>query len=121
MGIYQECVLKDSRVGEGLWVEWSGEGFVPFRPSSIMFYTFEHVDVEIDVVKRALASSLQRDGIAISLGEGYRLADAGLVTHGFCGYIDGEIFLTVCNEFGETDSGDVVDEILEITWVELNG
>ena len=112
--------MKDSRVGEGLWVEWSGEGFVPFRSSSIIFYTLDHVDVEIDVVKRALASSLQRDGIAISLGEGYQLADAGLVTCGYGGFIDGEIFLTVCNELGETDSGDTVDDVLEITWVELN-
>jgi len=112
--------LKDSRAGEGLWFEWSGEGFAPFKDSSILFFTFDHVDVEIEVVMRALASSLQRDGISDSLGGGYRLAEAGLVTHGYCGFIDGEIFLTVCNEFGETDSGDTVDQILETTWVELN-
>jgi hypothetical protein len=112
--------LKDSRVGEGLWIEWSGEGFNPFGSSSMVFYTFDHVDIEIEVVMRALASSLQRDGISDSLGGGYCLAEAGLVTHGYCGFIDGEIFLTVCNKFGETDSGDTVDRILETTWVELN-
>lgn len=113
--------MKDSRVGECLWVEWSGEGFVPFRPSSIVFFTHEHIDLEIDLIKRALASSLQRDGIAISLGEGYRMAESGLVTHGYCGYVDGEIYLTACSETGETDEGDTVDEILETTWVEING
>jgi hypothetical protein len=102
-------------------VEWSGEGFVPFRPSSIMFFTHEHIDLEIDLIKRALASSLQRDGIAISLGEGYRMTESGLVTHGYCGYVDGEIYLTVCSETGETDNGDTVDEILETTWVEIDG
>jgi hypothetical protein len=113
--------LKDSRAGECLWVEWSGEGFVPFRPSSILFYTIDHIDIEIDVVKRALASSLQRDGIAISLGEGYKMAESALVTHGYCGYVDGEIYLIVCSETGETDEGDTVDEILEATWVEIDG
>jgi hypothetical protein len=102
-------------------VEWSGEGFVPFRPSSIVFFTHEHIDLEIDLIKRALASSLQRDGIAISLGEGYRMTESGLVTHGYCGYVDGEIYLTVCSETGETDEGNIVDEILETTWVEIDG
>ncbi len=113
--------MKDSRAGECLWVEWSGEGFVPSRPSSILFYTIDHVDTEVDVVKRALASSLQRDGVAISLGEGYTMADNGLVTHGHCGYVDGEIYLTVCSKTGETDQGDIVDEIMKATWVEIDG
>jgi hypothetical protein len=102
-------------------VEWSGEGFVPFRPSSIVFFTHEHIDLEIDLIKRALASSLQRDGIAISLGEGYKMTEYALVTHGYCGYVDGEIYLTVCSETGETDEGNTVDEILETTWVEIDG
>lgn len=113
--------MKDSRAGECLWVEWSGEGFVPSRPSSILFYTIDHIDVEIDVIKRALASSLQRDGIAISLGEGYRMAESGLVTYGYCGYVDEEIYLTVCSETGETEEGSTVDNIMEATWVEIDG
>ena len=113
--------MKDSRVGESLWIEWSGEGFVPSRPSSILFYTIDHVDIEIELIQRALASSLQRDGIAISLGEGYKMAESALVTHGYCGYVDGEIYLTVCSETGETEEGNTVDEILEATWVEIYG
>jgi hypothetical protein len=111
--------MKDSRKGECLWVEWSGEGFVPSRPSTIIFYTHEHVDLSIDVVKRALASALQRDGSVVSLGHGYGAVEAANTIHGYSGHIDGEIYLSVCNSSGETVYGDIVDEIFETTWVEI--
>jgi hypothetical protein len=111
--------LKDSRAGECLWVEWSGEGFVPSRPSSIVFYTHDHVDLDIDVVKRALASALQRDGVVISLGEGYRSVESGVITYGYSGYVDEDYHLTKSNENGETYYGNQVDTTLETTWVEI--
>ena len=111
--------MKDSRKGECLWVEWSGEGFVPSRPSTIIFYTHEHVDLEIDVVKRALASSLQRDGQVVSLGDGYRAVESGTVVHGYAGFINGEIYLSACDKNGQTEYGETVDEIFETTWVEM--
>ena len=113
------CVVKDSRIGECLWVEWSGEGYTPSRPSSIIFYTHDHVDLEIDVVKRALASALQRDGHSVSLGQGYRAVESGISVFGYSGHIDEEIYLTTCSENGETAYGDIVDETYKTTWVEI--
>lgn len=111
--------MKDSRIGECLWVEWSGEGFVPSRPSSIVFYTHDHVDLDIDVVKRALASALQRDGVVASLGEGYKGVESGRITYGYSGYVDGEVYLTQSDVNGETYYGNQVDLTLETTWVEI--
>lgn len=111
--------MKDSRAGECLWVEWSGEGYTPSRPFSTIFYTHDHVDLEIDVVKRALASALQRDGHSVTLGNGYKSVESGQSVFGYSGHIDGEIYLTACSENGETDYGDIVDEIFKTTWVEI--
>lgn len=111
--------MKDSRIGECLWVEWSGEGYTPSRPCSIIFYTHDHVDLEIDVVKRALASALQRDGHSVSLGQGYKAVESGTPIHGYSGHIDDEIYLTACGETGETDYGYVVDQTYKTTWVEI--
>jgi ABC-type transport system substrate-binding protein len=112
-------MVKDSRVGECLWVEWSGDGYEPLSPSSILFFTHEHINLENEIVRRALASALQRDGIAQSLGDGYRLAENGLINYGYAGYLDGEIFLSLCSKIGVTDYGDEVEEVYEITWIEI--
>lgn len=111
--------MKDSRKGECLWIEWSGEGYIPSRPSSIIFYTHDHVDLDIDVVKRALASSLQRDGFVVSLGDGYKSVETSPIVYGFSGHVDTEIYLAACDESGETNYGDIVDEVFETTWVEI--
>jgi hypothetical protein len=113
-------MVKYSRAGESLWVEWSGEGFVSARPSSIIFFTHGHIDLENEIVRRALASSLQRDGSVDSLGAAFRLAESGIVTTGYCGFIDDERHLSLCDERGETHYGNIVDNILEVTWVELS-
>lgn len=84
-----------------------------------MFYTHDHVDLDIDVVKRALASSLQRDGVVVSLGEGYRAVESGDITYGYSGYVDGDYHLTKSDESGETYYGNQVDVPLETTWVEI--
>jgi len=111
--------MKDSRIGESLWVEWSGEDYDFFDRDLATFCTVGHVDLENDVVKRALASALQRDGIAVSLGEGYRLLDGATSILGYAGCVDGDTDMTICAQDGETRDGDDVDEVLEVTWVEI--
>lgn len=85
-----------------------------------IFYTQGHVDIENEIVGRALASALQRDGSAVTLGDGFRLVERARVTHGHAGLVDGDIDYAVCDELGETREGDEVDEVLEITWVDFN-
>lgn len=114
---------SDSRKGELLWKEWTGNDYkhIHSSESSVVFFTEDHVDVDIDVIKRALASAIQRDGIASSLGDSFRLIDGAstVYEHGYAGEVDGDIEMTVCNDRGETQSGDEVDIKLSITWVEM--
>ncbi len=112
-------MAKDSRIGETLWREWSGEGYDTSGRSPILFFTEDHISLEHDVVKRALASALQRDGVVISLGEGYRAVESGNIVEGFAGYVDGDDELTFCDEHGETFYGDFVESVVAITWVEI--
>ena len=111
--------MRDSRIGETLWSEWSGEGFEPINQDAIVFYTEDHVDIENETVRRALASALQRDGSSISLGNGYGAIESATVSHGYAGEVDEAIYFTVCNEDGETRDGDYVDRTIPITWVEI--
>ena len=110
---------RDSRPGECLWREWTGEGYTSSKPDAIVFYTDEHVDVEHDVVRRALASALQRDGSATSLGQGFTSIDNGTVSQGYAGEVDGSCDLYVCDENGETTYGDIVENLTQVTWVEV--
>jgi hypothetical protein len=112
--------MRDSRAGETLWTEWTGEGFEPVSATSIVFFTDEHVDLENDVVRRALASALQRDGSAVTLGEGFSAAERGVVTFGYAGTVDGSTELYYCDEDGETEHGDTVEDMSSITWVEIS-
>jgi len=112
--------MKDSRKGESLWTEWEGYGYhYNFGDLSLVFYTEGHVDVSIEVVRRALASALQRDGIVSSLAQGFQLIDSGHIEQGYAGPVDGDIYLTVCDDDGSTIEGSEVDEIIEITYVEV--
>lgn len=112
-------MVQDSRKGELLWKEWTGEGYEPFLEDSVVFFTDEHVDLENELIRRALASALQRDGVSVSLGDGFKAIDGATISHGHAGEVDGELDLTVCDEEGETREGDLVDEIFEVTWVEV--
>lgn len=109
--------MKDSRLGEQLWFEWTGEGFDTEK--SVVFCTEAWVDLENGIVRRALASALQRDGIATTLGEGFKLLENAEVTHGHAGYVDDDIDMCQCDIDGETREGDFVAEVLEVTWVGL--
>jgi hypothetical protein len=113
-------MVRDSRKGECLWQEWTGEGYEPDDPDySVIFFTIDHVDVEHEVVRRALASALQREGVADSLGDGYRSIDTATVSCGYAGEVEGSRELHVCDEEGETSYGDLVDSVTEVTWVEV--
>jgi hypothetical protein len=111
--------MKDSRAGQALWVEWSGEGYEPTTPAKYIFFTETHVDLENEVVRRALASAIQREGIVFSLGNGYASIDTATVVHGHCGTLVDEREIVVCDEDGETEHGDVVEFSNTATWVEL--
>lgn len=112
--------MKDSRKGECLWTEWYGDGYRPCSTSTtIIFYTEDHVDLQNELVKRALASAIQRDGIVDSLGDAFKRIDAAKLNCGYAGSLDGAREKTVCNSNGETELGDVVDAINKATWVEV--
>ena len=110
---------KDSRIGESLWQEWTGDGYEPTSYEAIVFFTETHVDVEHEVVRRALASALQRDGSVSSLGQAFAALENATVTHGHAGEIENSRDLTLCDEQGDTRDGECVDEVLAITWVEI--
>lgn len=110
--------MKNDRVGDWLWEEWDGEGYE--LSSDLSYCTFDNIDISNPLVARALASCLQRDGVADSLSDGFRMLESGRVVHGYVGILDGESEYVVCDETGETQFGDLVEKISEITWVELN-
>jgi hypothetical protein len=77
--------MKDSRIGESLWYTWEGDTSSFERGSMAIYYTEEHVDLENETVRRALASSLQRDGIALSLAQGFQMINHSNITTGYIG------------------------------------
>lgn len=114
--------MKHSRPGESLWLEWNGYGlqYVSHNEPLVLF-TEGHVDTENDVVKRALASAIQRIGFYDSLGQSYSAVDReGTKTRlGHFGYVDGDIVPTVCDESGLTYGGETVESAIQATWVEI--
>ena len=110
--------MKDKRVGEDLWSEWTGEDCL-IAGSNAIFFTQEHVDLDIELIRRALASALQRTGVANGLGDGFKLIESSQVEYGHAGALVGELDLIACDASGETRYGDTVEEVLEVTWVAL--
>ena len=102
-------------MGELLWKEWTGEGYEPLHEYSVTFFTEDHIDLENDLIRRALASALQRDGVAVTLGKGFQYLESSLANYGYAGEVDGDNELTACDEEGETREGNVVDSITHIT------
>ena len=115
----KEIEIKDERHGQHLWSEWGGNGYNEQLTSPTVYYTFDHIDLENDLVRRALASALQRDGVAVSLGDGFNMIDKATPIHGWSGLIEEELDFTVCDDSGETEYGDVVGVALATTWVEI--
>lgn len=115
----KEQNIKDERHGQNLWSEWDGHGYREKIIFSTVYFTFDHINLEIDLVRRALASALQRDGVAVSLGAGFSMIDKSYPIYGWCGVIEEEFDFTVCDEFGETEYGDFVEAALPVTWIEI--
>jgi hypothetical protein len=105
--------MKDKRPGESLWEPWEGWG------GRSAYLTVGHVDLESEVVRRALASAMQRDGVVDSLFEGFQLVSVSEVVTGWVGIVDEEREYTLCDASGETDFGDVVASPIEATIVYL--
>jgi hypothetical protein len=113
--------MKDSRPGESLWDEWLGSGYLNFLESSdtFVFYTKDHVSMENDLVRRALASAIQRDGIADSLSESFKILEGSKITSGWAGNNEFDLELMSCDELGYTELGDSLTEVSPVTWVEF--
>lgn len=110
---------KDLRLGQELWLEWEGY-WEPELEDSILYYTVDHVDVDNDLVKRALASVLQRDGIYDGLGDAFKAIDRGQVSTVWAGVLSGDFELEMCfNASGVTEEGDILENVQEITCVEV--
>jgi hypothetical protein len=112
--------MKDARPGEELWDEWDGQGYEFTDLSTTdVYFTFDSVDTDNEIVRRALASSLQRDGLCHSLGDGFKLLDGVKPNYGWVGYLEDEDYLSICDENGETPYGDILDNVRSVTWMEL--
>lgn len=112
--------MKDSRAGESLWSQWQGGTHHAQNTEAVIFFTEEHVDIYNEVVRRALASSLQRDGLVDSLGLGFKTLDGKSNSqHAYMGYVDGDIEPTFCDVNGMTLLGDLVEEVIPITLVDI--
>ena len=51
------------------------------------------------------------EGVVPSLGPGLRLAEEAELSLGWYGYVDESDDISLCDEEGETESGEVVDEV----------
>jgi len=112
--------MKDSRIGETLWSEWDGTNYRPSDLQSMVFYTEEHVDLSNDLIRRALASTIQRDGHTDSLNQAFLILDTSSYEHGYVGVIDGEPEFTTCDINGMTIYEDSVEKVIPVTWVNIN-
>lgn len=109
---------KDLRLGQELWLEWEGSWSSEME-DALLYYTIDHVDIENELVKRALASVLQRDGVYDGLGDAFKAIDRGCVSIAWAGVAEGGFELEMCNSLGETEYGDILENVQEITCVEV--
>ena len=105
--------MRDKRVGESLWEPWDG------TQGGNSYITLAHVDCENEIVRRALASSMQRDGVVESLGGGFSALEEARFVACWVGTVDGDREYILCDESGETEDGHSVDLPLEATVVYL--
>jgi hypothetical protein len=111
-----------NRAAEHLWSEWFGYGYESTGYKSVTYFTVGHVNLQNSVVLGGLASALQRDGLVDSIGQGRNAIEVSSIhAHGLAGSVDGDVDLTICDVNGETFYGDEVDQITEITMVEVFG
>jgi hypothetical protein len=111
--------MKDSRIGECLWAIWEGEGYRYGFADSVLYYTYDHVDIDNEVVRKALASSIQRDGLAYSLFEAFQLIDSGISEESWVGMEPEDRYESVCDALGESSSGVALENVMPVTFVEV--
>lgn len=111
--------MKDSRIGESLWFLWEGDGYTPGLLESVVYYTYDHVDLEHEIVRKALASSIQRDGISYSLFHGFQMIDRSIVSEGWVGTAADSEYEYICSEDGESYDGDQLYNVKAVTFVEV--
>lgn len=109
--------MKNDRLGDWLWEEWDGDGLE--SQSELIYSTNGWVELSNEIVRRALASCLQREGVADSLSDGFRMVENGNTIMTYIGIHEGEKTPTVCDEFGESELGEVFSSTSKITLVEL--
>jgi hypothetical protein len=113
--------MKDSRKGETLWSQWAGHGYATDSTDSVVFFTEDHIDIHNEIVRRALASAIQRDGTVHSLGEAFSLLDGTVgVSNTYAGLLDGDTEYTICDKNGTTIYEDTLEEVIPITVVEIH-
>ena len=111
--------MNEFRLGEDLWMEWDGEGYE--SEADVVYYTLTHIDTDIAVVQRALACALQRDGVAVSISDGFKMQTNSITAHGYIGRkFDEDAMNTACDSRGETMFGEYLDEWSEATFIDLN-
>lgn len=110
--------MKDKRLGDWLWEEWDGDGYNNIFEDSIVYITYDWVDLGEEIVRRALASCLQRDGVSDSLSDGFKMLEVSRTTSGFIGFLDEEKYPIVVDENGLTEDGDIASDVCMVTWVE---
>jgi ABC-type transport system substrate-binding protein len=111
--------MKDSRIGESLWSIWEGSGYEQQLSNSIVYYTEDHVDLDNEVVRKALASAIQRDGVVYSLSEAFQAIDAGFITIFWVGTSGEELYQEACPSNGINASGVLLSNIIPVTFVEV--
>ena len=112
-------MAKDSRIGESLWFIWDGEGYDFSSESSIVFYTQEHIDLEEDLIRKALASAIQREGIVDSLSNGFSLISSGITQQLYSGYSPISEREYICTSDGISAFGEDLLSVVPITVVEV--
>ena len=98
--------MGNATLGQALWLPWDVED------ETTSFYTFGHVNLDLDIIRLSLAKAIQQEGVASSLGDAFRLLDQESTTteHLFVGHIGGSYDLTLCDTSGDTDSQGHIDE-----------
>lgn len=112
--------MSRDRIGEWLWEEWDGEGYELIPSDSIVYVTYDNVNLDQEIIKRALASCMQRDGVADSLSDAFLMIEKSVVSRGYVGFIEGEKLPYVTDKFGITVDGDETNYISEATWVDYS-
>lgn len=112
--------MRFSRIGDGVWSEWDGSNYpVQTEGNPYVYYTRGWVDLQNHSTLRALAVTLQREGIVDGIATVYRLLEDSTAEQGWAVHYGGEYELMYCEDDPEEYADDEYDVPVEITWVEI--